>query len=127
MKTSPVQPAEFAAKFGTDKIKPGPFEYFSTDIGVGIIKNTEFNTIETVAGPDIDPEDITPEDELVMMSLVCGNYKEEPAVIPPTLRDVKDYQYDEKQTSWKFNKMWLALGGIVTLALVVYVYVFYGK
>lgn len=99
MKTTEATPAQFKARFGDDRIAPGRFSYFICDNGMGIIRDDNKRTLEVVADDKLNAAELSPEDELVLMSLVCGDYQEEIEI--PSVDAL--YMYEEREQSSKRN------------------------
>ncbi|MDQ0885062.1 hypothetical protein QFZ81_000150 [Paenibacillus sp. V4I9] len=123
MKTSETTPAEFSARFGTNKVLPGQFSYFICDNGVGVIRDNSNNSIEIVAVDEIVPTDITPEDELLLLSLVCGEFKEDLTI--PRTDTLFDYEEREKLSQRRVNTVWVVFGMVIIICLVFYAYMYF--
>ncbi|WP_115995636.1 hypothetical protein [Cohnella lupini] len=122
MKTSEITPAEFSARFGTQHIIPGSYSYFACDNGVGVIRDNSSQSIEIVASPDMDSSDITPEDELMLLSLVCGDYKQ--TVDIPRSDHLLDYEARNTKASLRLAWIWTAFFLFVALCVAIAVYLY---
>ncbi|QGQ98832.1 hypothetical protein EHS13_30110 [Paenibacillus psychroresistens] len=122
MKTSELSAIEFSARFGKDKIIPGPFSYFLCDNGLGLIKDNIKKSIEVLAAAEISHVELTLEDELALLSLVCGEFSEE--IIIPKHDTLMDYEAREKSTSRNQNTIWGLFFTFIVICLVICVYIF---
>jgi hypothetical protein len=123
LKTIEISPAEFSARFGTDKVTSGPFSYYVIDNGVGVVKDNSKRSIEVVAASEIDLIDISVEDELLLLALVCGEYKEEINI--PQIDTLWDYEERELTSKKNLHWIWLGFGTVSILFLVIGAYVYY--
>ncbi|QMV40491.1 hypothetical protein [Cohnella cholangitidis] len=113
MKTSELTAAEFAAHFGASHVLPGPFAYFACDNGMGVIRDNRDRTIEIVNATEQNLAEISPEDELLLLAMVCGEYREEVAV--PRSDTVFDYEERYRKTTRKYNVVRMTI--IILLSL----------
>ena len=123
VKTSKVTPAEFSAKFGTPATPPESFSYFLCDNGIGVVRNDTNQTLEIMAAAEINPLDISFEDELQLLSLICGDYKEHVSI--PRTDTFLDYQERENVTRRQSAAVWIAfsLFVLVCSSVVMYLYI----
>lgn len=122
MKTNEITAAEFSAKFGTDTILPGPFSYFISDNGVGVIKDNNRKSIEVITTKDIELTDISVEDELLLLTLVCGEYKEEITI--PKVDTFENYEARDRSAKGTLYIMWIILIVILAICALSYFYIY---
>ncbi|MFB9277195.1 hypothetical protein [Cohnella cellulosilytica] len=119
MKTKELTAAEFASKFGTDAVSAGSFSYYECDGGIGIVKDNRSKSIEVVVASGARPPELSPEDELQLLSLVCGEYEEEVAI--PLGDSLFDYEARDRKVRYRLYAIWAAFSLFVLACLVVYV------
>jgi hypothetical protein len=110
-----LTPAEFAAQFGASHVVPGPFAYFACDNGLGVIRDNRDRTIEIVNATEKNISEISPEDELLLLAMVCGEYREE-VTIPPS-DTVFDYEERNRKTTNKYNAVRLTLNLLLSICI----------
>ncbi|GFN30946.1 hypothetical protein [Paenibacillus xylaniclasticus] len=116
MKTTQATPAQFQARFGSDRIVPGRFSYFICDNGMGIIRDDNKRTLEIISDSQLDDTELTPEDELILMSLVCGDFQEEIEV--PAVDSLFMYEERELKSRRSLHLIRYAIFLIVAACLV---------
>jgi len=77
MKTREISAAEFGIRFGLDRLQTGSYAYFACSNGMGIIRDNTSKSIEIVHGTELNPAELTAEEELMLMAVVCGDFKED--------------------------------------------------
>lgn len=122
MKTKEITAAQFSATFGTDRIVPGSFSYFFCDNGIGIIRDNHRKSIEIVTNDASVPTDISYEEELVLLSLVCGEFQEE--IVIPAQDTLEDYETREKHSRRPLYAMWIGYALFVAICILVLLLVY---
>jgi hypothetical protein len=112
LKTKEITPQEFASKFGKESLKSGSFAYFVYDNQFGIIRDNIRKSIDVIGTHEVNSSDITPEEELALLALVCGEFKEEVEV--PRSDTIFDYEEREKSTKRRLNRI-----GVVSILLII--------
>lgn len=118
MKTREITQAEFAARFGTQHIAPGSFSYFECDNGVGLIRDNSSSSIEVITTSNIEHAELSFEDELTLLALVCGDHRE--VVEIPSGELIVDYEKRDLSSRRKLSLIWIAIGLFLTGCLVIY-------
>jgi hypothetical protein len=119
LRTKELTPAEFASRFGTDVVAAGSFSYFECDNGIGIIKDNRQRTIEIIVSADTPLPELSPEEELQLLSLVCGDYEEDISI--PSSDNLFDYEQRDRSVRYRLNAIWIGFGVFVTACLVIYI------
>lgn len=115
MKTSKVDPAQFALKFGVDKVG-GNSSYYLTSDGIGIVKNLDDDSLEFLSDGTIDIESISEEDQFQMLSSIHTQFKEDKPHIPSSYSE-DFFEQEEIPSPTKYILSRIG-AGIVVLILI---------
>lgn len=118
MKTREITQAEFAARFGTHTIVSGAYSFFECDNGIGLIRDNSSSSIEVINASDIELAELSYEDELMLLALVCGDHRE--VVEIPRSEQLSDYEKRDLTSKRRLIYIWAVLGLFLTLCLIIY-------
>jgi len=80
---------------------------------MGIIRDDNKRTLEIVSDTRLNDAELTPEDELALMSLVCGDYQEDIEVPPGDSL----FMYEEREQTSRRNLLLVRSAIFVAIAI----------
>ncbi|MCD1257389.1 hypothetical protein B5M42_000880 [Paenibacillus athensensis] len=120
MKTKEMTAAQFAAQFGSEAVKPGAFSYFMCENGLGLIRNNADRSIEIVQPPHHEIGELSPEEELQLLALVCGDFATD--VDMPPSETVFDFEQRERSSRRTLGTIWMSFFVIILVLMVILAY-----
>ncbi|THF73919.1 hypothetical protein [Cohnella fermenti] len=116
MKTREISADEFSSRFGVERAA-GDFAYFVCDNGIGMIRDNRTRTMEVIVLPEAKPEALSEEDEIALMSAICGEYEQDCLWndgLPKSDR-LQDYEEREQAAGRRLNGIRAMLGGAIAV------------
>jgi len=124
LKTNEITAAEFVARFGSDVVKAGAFSYFICDNGLGLIRNNADRSVEIVQPPHAEISELSPEDELQLLSLICGDFSAD-VELPPN-DTIFDFERRERSSRRTLHAIWVVFALFLVIMLAIFAYNYLG-